>query len=162
MGLSVVSTRRRLVVGGKTSKKAIITHNLQMPYYRVPCAGLVCTVPSAGERVIRKSNEGGVTMLFCITANYTPKAMEAMGKNPSTNREESVGKLLTAAGAKLIAMYYTIADGPGAMVIFDADPGVAPAVTGVVASTDAVQNVKLRRLFSENEVRAIRQKRAEL
>ena len=75
-------------------------------------------------------------MLFCITANYTPKAMEAMGKNPKTNREESVRKLLTAAGAKLIAMYYTIADGPGAMVIFDADPGVAPAVTGVVASTD--------------------------
>jgi uncharacterized protein with GYD domain len=101
-------------------------------------------------------------MLFCITANYTPKAMEAMGKNPSTNREESVGKLLTAAGAKLIAMYYTIADGPGAMVIFDADPGVAPAVTGVVASTDAVQNVKLQRLFSENEVRAIRKKRTEL
>jgi hypothetical protein len=26
-------------------------------------------------------------MLFCITANYTPKALEAMGKNPKTNRK---------------------------------------------------------------------------
>ena len=101
-------------------------------------------------------------MLFCISANYTPKAMEAMGKNPNTSRQEAVQKLLTAAGAKLIAMYYTIADGPGAMVIFDADPTAAQAVTGVVASSDAVHNIKLRRLFSENEVIAIRQKRAQL
>jgi uncharacterized protein with GYD domain len=101
-------------------------------------------------------------MLFCITANYTPKAMDAMGKNPNTNRQEAVEKLLTAAGAKLVAMYYTIAHGPGAMVIFDADPGVAPAVTAVVATSDAVQNVKLQRLFSGDEVRAIRQKRIEL
>ena len=101
-------------------------------------------------------------MLFCITANYTPKAMEAMGKNPSTNREESVGKLLTAAGAKLIAMYYTIADGPGAMVIFEADPAVAPAIAAVAAASDGVSNVKMQRLLSGDEVRAVRQKRVEL
>ena len=65
-------------------------------------------------------------MLFCINANYTPKAMDAMGKSPNTNRQEAVQKLLTAAGAKLKAIYYTIADGPGAMVIFDADPGSVP------------------------------------
>ena len=47
-------------------------------------------------------------MLFCLTANYTPKALEAMGKNPS-NRREAVEKLLTAAGGKLVAMYGTIA-----------------------------------------------------
>jgi len=85
-----------------------------------------------------------------------------MGKNPNTDRQEAVEKLLTAAGAKLIAMYFTIADGPGAMVIFDADPGSAPAITGVVASSDSVQNIKLRRLYSRDEVRAIRQKRMEL
>jgi uncharacterized protein with GYD domain len=101
-------------------------------------------------------------MLFCITANYTPKALEAMGKNPNSNRSEAVKELLTAAGAKFIAMYYTAADGPGAMVIFDAEPGVAPAVSGVVAATDAVRNVKLQRLYSEEEVRAVRQKRLAL
>jgi len=26
-------------------------------------------------------------MLFCLSANYTPKALEAMGKNPSNRRE---------------------------------------------------------------------------
>ena len=91
-----------------------------------------------GGLVIRKANQGGVTMLFCITANYTPKAMEAMAKNPNASRQEAVEKLVTAAGGKFVAMYYTIADGPGAMVIFDADPCVAPAITGVVSSSDAV------------------------
>jgi uncharacterized protein with GYD domain len=100
-------------------------------------------------------------MLFCLTANYTPKALEAMGKNPS-NRREAVEKLLTAAGGKLVAMYGTIAEGPGAMAIFDIDPAAAPAVVGVVASSDAVHNVKMQRLFSGEEVAAIRQKRTQL
>jgi uncharacterized protein with GYD domain len=56
---------------------------------------------------------------FCITANYTPKALEAMAKNPNTNRVEAVEKLLTAAGGKLVAMYGTIIDGPGAMAIVE-------------------------------------------
>jgi uncharacterized protein with GYD domain len=101
-------------------------------------------------------------MLFCVTVNYTPKALEAMAKNPKTNRREAVEKLLKAAGGKLVAMYGTIADGPGAMVIFEADPGVAPAIAGVAASSGAVTNVKVQRLFSGDEVRAIRQKRTEL
>ena len=101
-------------------------------------------------------------MLFCITANYTSQALETMGKNPNTNRREAVEKLLTAAGGKLVAMYGTIADGPGAMVIFEADPAAAPAISGVVASSGSVTNVKVQRLLSGDEVRAIRQKRAEL
>ena len=72
-------------------------------------------------------------MLFCITANYTPKALEAMAKNPNANRLKAVEKLLTAAGGKLVAMYGTIIDGPGAMLIVDVDPGVAPAITAVLA-----------------------------
>ena len=101
-------------------------------------------------------------MLFCLTANYTPKALEAMGKNPNTNRREAVEKLLTAAGGKLVAMYGTIAEGPGAMVICDIDPAAAPAVVGVVASSDGLHNVKAQRLFTGEEVRAVRQKRTQL
>ena len=101
-------------------------------------------------------------MLFCITANYTPKALEAMGKNPNTNRREAVEKLVTTAGGKLVAMYGTIAEGPGAMVIFDIDPAAAPAVVAVAASSDALHNVKMQRLFSGEEVRAVRQKRAQI
>jgi uncharacterized protein with GYD domain len=101
-------------------------------------------------------------MLFCITANYTPKALEAMGKNPKTNRREAVEKLVTAAGGKLVAMYGTIAEGPGAMVIFEADPAVAPAIAAVAAASDGVSNVKMQRLLSGDEVRAVRQKRVEL
>lgn len=101
-------------------------------------------------------------MLFCLTANYTPKALEAMGKNPNTNRREAIEKLVTAAGGKLVAMYGTIADGPGAMVIIDADHVGAPAVAGVVASSDGLQNVKVQRLFTRDEVVAVRQKRSEI
>ena len=101
-------------------------------------------------------------MLFCITANYTPKALESMAKNPNTNRRQAFEKLLTAAGGKLVAMYGTIAKGPGAMAIFDIDPAAAPAVVGVIASSDALQNVEMQRLFSGEEVMAIQQKRAQL
>lgn len=100
-------------------------------------------------------------MLFCLSANYTPKALDAMAKNP-TNRSEAVGKLVTAAGGKLVAMYYTIAEGPGAMAIIDVDPAAAPAVVGVLASSDAVRDVKAQRLFTGEEVTAIRQKRIQL
>jgi uncharacterized protein with GYD domain len=47
-------------------------------------------------------------MLFCITANYTPKALEGMGKNPSTDRREAVEKLVTAAGGKLVAVIHGV------------------------------------------------------
>jgi hypothetical protein len=47
-------------------------------------------------------------MLFCITANYTPKALEAMAKSPNTNRRVEFEKLLTAAAGKLVGMYATM------------------------------------------------------
>jgi hypothetical protein len=84
-----------------------------------------------------------------------------MAKNSNTNRREAVEKLVTAAGG-MVAMYGTIAEGPGAMVIYDVDPVTAPAVVGVAASSDGLQNVKMQRLFSGDEVMAIRQKRAQL
>jgi uncharacterized protein with GYD domain len=101
-------------------------------------------------------------MLFCLTANYTHKALDAMRKNPNTNRREAVEKLVTAAGGKLVDMYGTMAEGPGAMVIFDADPVAGAAITGVAASTDGLRNVKLLRLFTRDEVVAVRQKRAQI
>ena len=101
-------------------------------------------------------------MLFCLTANYTPKGLDAMRDNPNTNRREAVEQLVAAAGGKLVAMYGTMADGPGAMGIFDADPVAAGAITGTIASSDALKNVKVQRLFTGEEVAAIRQKRAQI
>jgi len=66
-------------------------------------------------------------MLFCLTADYTPQALNAMRENPNTNRREAVTQLLEAAGGKLIDIYGTSGNGPGAMVIFDVpDPVMAP------------------------------------
>ena len=48
------------------------------------------------------------------------------------------------------------------MVIFDADPVAAGAITGVAASTDGLHSVRMQRLFTRDEVVAIRQKRAQI
>jgi uncharacterized protein with GYD domain len=116
--------------------------------------------PSSG--VSRNINAGRFAMLYCISANYTPKAMQAMAKKPNTNRRDAVEKLVKAAGAKLVAMYGTIHDGPGAMVIIDVDRIVAPAIAAIVASSDSVHNVKAHRIYTMEEVTAIRKKRVEL
>ena len=98
-------------------------------------------------------------MLFCLTANYTPQALNAMRDNPSTNRQAAVEQLLAAAGGKLVAMYGRAANGPGVMVIFDvADPAMAPAITGVAVSAGTIQNVELARLFTMEEIAGIREK----
>ncbi len=102
-------------------------------------------------------------MLFCITADYSPQAISAMRENPTTNRREAVDKLLEAAGGKVVAMYGRIANGPGALVIFDVpEPPAAAAICGIVASSGSVQNVKLERLLAQDEIVGIRQRAAKL
>ena len=101
-------------------------------------------------------------MLFCITANYTPKALNAMLENPSLDRRAAVDKLVTAAGGKLVGFYGTLVDGPGALTIIDVDPVAAAAITGTVAASDGVRNVKMMRLWTGDEVMTIRKKRAEI
>ena len=97
-------------------------------------------------------------MLFCLTAEYTPQALNAMRENPHTDRRAAVEQLLEAAGGKLVAMYGRVSNGPGAMVIFDVpDPAMAPAMCGVAVSAGSIQNVELTRLFTMEEIANIRQ-----
>ena len=102
-------------------------------------------------------------MLFCITADYTSQAINAMRGNPNTNRQAAVEQLLSAAGGKLVAMYGKTSNGPGVMVIFDvSDPAMAPAICGTAVASGAVQNVQMIRLFTMDEIHGIRQKAARL
>ena len=101
-------------------------------------------------------------MLFCITATYTPKALNAMREDPSTDRRAAVEKMVAAAGGKVVGFYFTINDGPGVHVIIDADPIAAAAVVGTAASTDAVKDIKMTRLWTNDEVAAVRKKRVEI
>ena len=52
-----------------------------------------------------RDSQREVSMLFCLTAEYTPQALNAMRENPNTNRRAAVEQVLAAAGGKLIAMY---------------------------------------------------------
>jgi uncharacterized protein with GYD domain len=98
-------------------------------------------------------------MLFCLTAEYTPQALNAMREDPKTDRRAAVEELFGAAGGKLVAMYGRAGNRPGAMVIFDVpDPAMAPATCGVAISTGSLQNVELARLFTMKEITDIRQK----
>jgi len=101
-------------------------------------------------------------MHFCITANYTPQALEAMSKKPGGDRREAIEKLMTAAGGKLVAMYFTIAEGPGAIVIFDAEPEKAMAIAALVVSSGTLNNFKFQRIATSEEVTSIRKARAAL
>jgi len=101
-------------------------------------------------------------MHFCFTANYTPETLKAMAKNPGASRRAAIQKLADAAGAKLVCMFYTIAEGPGAIAIFDADPQKAMAMAALVTSSGAMHNVKFQRLATEEEVVEIRRTRLEL
>ena len=97
-------------------------------------------------------------MLFCLTADYTPQALNAMRENPNTDRQAAAEQLIAAAGGKLVAMY-GLPNGPGVMVIFDvADPAMAPAITGVTVSAGTIQNVQMTRLFTMDEIKGIREK----
>jgi len=96
-------------------------------------------------------------MHFCFTGQYTPRAINGIMENPTTNRYEAANKVIESAGGKLISMYSTAADGPGVMVIFDVpDPSMAPAISGVVVAAGALHNVRLTRLFTQDEITQVR------
>ena len=98
-------------------------------------------------------------MLFCITAHYTPQAISAMLDDPNTaNRAQAISNLLEAAGGKLVHLYFYPAEGPGVMVIFDVEPASAPAVSAIAWAGGGLQDIKLTRLLTPDEVRATQQK----
>lgn len=101
-------------------------------------------------------------MLFSISANYTAQALKAMGENPNTDRPAAFEKLVAAAGGKVVGFYFTTSDGPGVLTIIDAEPTAAAAIVGTVTATDSVRDVRMTRLWTNDEVIAVRKKRVEL
>ena len=102
-------------------------------------------------------------MHFCITAHYTPEALNSIMDDPNTDRYAAVKKLVEAGGGKLISMYSTAAEGPGVLMIFDMpDPEMAMSMTGVAMAGGAIHNIKLTRLMTQDEVKSVRQKARQL
>ncbi|MDH6262055.1 GYD domain-containing protein [Bradyrhizobium sp. BR13661] len=102
-------------------------------------------------------------MHFCLTAQYTPQALNNLMDNPTTNRYEAAKSLVESAGGKLISMYSTAADGPGVMVVFDVpDSNAAPAISGILVASGAAHNVTLTRLWTPDEIQHVRQKARQL
>ena len=89
-------------------------------------------------------------MLYCLSAEYTPQALNAVQENPNTDQRGAISQLLEAAGGKVIAMYGIAGTGPGAMVVFEVpDSAMTPAaICAVAVSSGSVQNVQMKRLFT--------------
>jgi len=97
-------------------------------------------------------------MHFCITGQYTPRAVKNLLDNPTQNRAEAARKMAEAAGGKLLSFYGMPAEGPGVLAIFDVpEPSSAAAIAGLVVAADTLQNVKLMRLLTQEEVVQVRQ-----
>ncbi|RXG94872.1 GYD domain-containing protein [Bradyrhizobium zhanjiangense] len=102
-------------------------------------------------------------MHFCLTGQYTQRSLTAILESPTTDRQEAARKLIEAAGGRLISMYSVATDGPGVLVIFDVpDPSAAPAISGLTVALGTLQNVKLTRLFTQDEIKQVRQNAAKL
>jgi hypothetical protein len=48
------------------------------------------------------------------------------------------------------------------MLIFEAEPAVAPSIAGVITASGSVHNVRFMRLLAQEEIVPIRQKAAQL
>ena len=102
-------------------------------------------------------------MHFCLTGQYTPRAINSLLENPTNNRAEAARKLIEAAGGKLVSFYSVPADGPGVLTIFDVpDPTTAPAIAGIVVGAGTLHNVKLSRLYTQDEIIQVRQKASKI
>jgi uncharacterized protein with GYD domain len=104
-----------------------------------------------------------IAMHFALAGQYTPQALNSIMDNPAVSRYEAAKALMEAAGGKLIAMYSTQADGPGVLTIFDvADPAASASIAGVVVAAGVLTNVKLTRLYTQDEIVHVRKKASEL
>ncbi len=102
-------------------------------------------------------------MHFCMTGQYTPQSLNGIMDNPEVSRYEAAKKLTEAAGGKLISMYSTASEGPGVLIIVDmAEPDAAATVAGLAVAAGTLQNVKLTRLFTPDEIRAVRDRAIKL
>jgi uncharacterized protein with GYD domain len=113
------------------------------------------------ERPTQQQEE--IAMHFCMTGQYTPRAINSLLENPTNNRAEAARKLIEAAGGKLVSFYSVPADGPGVLTIFDVpDPTFAPAIVGIVVGAGTLHNVKLSRLYTQDEIIQVRQKASKI
>src|SRR5437868_11451882 len=111
------------------------------------CCSLIAEPPSGRAEVLR--NIGAV---FACGGRRTLFDLYAYGQPISTMSEEGTAPLIATA-----------TDGPGVLVIFDVpEPSAAPAICGVVVAAGTLQNVKLTRLLTQDEVMQVRQKASKL
>jgi uncharacterized protein with GYD domain len=94
--------------------------------------------------------------LLCISVlprSIPRKLSTAFWTISKPNRYEAVKKTVEAGGGKLISMYSTAAEGPGVLVIFDAEPEVAMSISGLaMAGAGGLRELMFMRSLTQDEV----------
>lgn len=98
---------------------------------------------------------------FIITGRYTAEGAKGLISRP-VDRAKAVGKLLEAAGGKLLHLYFTTGANDF-LVIGEADDGAdAVAASFAAAASGAVSHTQTVRAWSSAEFMAVAQKSAEV
>jgi uncharacterized protein with GYD domain len=92
-------------------------------------------------------------MLFSVSAEWSPAAVNALIQNP-TDRSMAAKKVAEAAGARLIAWYGTGGgDRQGFMAIVDVPDGLTiNALYNAGHGTGAYQGIRIQRLYTAEEM----------
>ena len=94
---------------------------------------------------------------FITTGNYTTDSVRGMVSNPD-DRKESVGRLVEAAGAKLVHLYMTTGE-TDFLLITEADDGAVPVAAAMAAAAaGSISNVKTIRAWTSAEFKSIAEK----
>jgi uncharacterized protein with GYD domain len=88
---------------------------------------------------------------FMVQASYSAEGLNGLIKDSAKAREAAVGKMLSAAGGKLEAIYWSLGDADG-YVVCDLPDNVTAAAVALMVSASGAVRTKTTALFTAAEM----------
>ena len=88
---------------------------------------------------------------YMLAASYTAEGMQGLIKDSAKTREAAIGKMLSEAGGKLDAVYWSLGDSD-AIVICDLPDGITAAAMAMTVTASGAVKTKTTPLFTAKEV----------
>lgn len=98
---------------------------------------------------------------FIVTGRLTQEAVKGLATKPE-DRSEAVGKLIAAAGGKLLHYYVTTGDSDFLLISEAPGAEVAVAACMAAAAAGAVSDVRTVQAWSSAEFKSVAQKAGEV
>ncbi len=88
--------------------------------------------------------------VYLVQFSYTPQAWAALAKNPQ-DRSVDVGKLIEAAGGRMLGFYYAFGEFDGAIVIEGTDDVTTAACIITALAPGHIGRMQTTKLFTAAE-----------